>query len=77
MSDIDQGQVDSVIAEAHLPRLVMSVVHLTGDTSAAGRVSQNWPFPIVDCWYATREARAEDLVLRGQENATTHRVATA
>ena len=77
MSDIDQGQVDSAIAEALLPTLVMSVVHLTGDTSAAGRVSQNWPFPIVDCWYATREARAEDLVLHGQENTTTHNPASA
>ena len=45
--------------------------------NAAGRVSQNWPFPIVDYWYATREARAEDLVLHGPENTTTLDAASA
>ena len=31
--------------------------------NAAGRVSQNWPFPIVDYWYATREAQPAELIL--------------
>ncbi|MES2536277.1 MAG: NAD(P)/FAD-dependent oxidoreductase [Pseudomonadota bacterium] len=35
--------------------------------NAAGRVSQNWPFPIVDYWYATREAQADDLILYGEK----------
>ena len=30
---VDEQQVDAAIAEAHLPTLVMSIVHLTGDTS--------------------------------------------
>ena len=31
--------------------------------NATGRVSQNWPFPIVDYWYATRAPVLEDLSL--------------
>lgn len=33
--------------------------------NASGRVSQNWPFPIVDYWYATREAPKGDFELSG------------
>jgi 4-hydroxyacetophenone monooxygenase len=36
--------------------------------NATGRVSQNWPFPIVDYWLATREARADDLLLYGGDD---------
>ena len=33
--------------------------------NATGRVSQNWPFPIVDYWYATRALALEDLSISG------------
>ncbi len=40
--------------------------------NAAGRVSQNWPFPIVDYWYATREAQPQDLILHAAVPSNLH-----
>ncbi len=31
--------------------------------NSTGRVSQNWPFPILDYWYATREPNPADFIL--------------
>ena len=45
--------------------------------NAAGRVSQNWPFPIVDYWYATREAQPDDLILYGEKGAVQQSATTA
>ena len=45
--------------------------------NAAGRVSQNWPFPIVDYWYATREAQPDDLILYGEKSAVQQSATTA
>ena len=35
--------------------------------SETGRVSQNWPFPIVDYWYATREPNPSDFEIARRE----------
>ena len=37
--------------------------------NAAGRVTQNWPFPIVDYWTATVEPNPADFVLTAKETA--------
>ena len=37
--------------------------------NAAGRVSQNWPFPIVDYWTATIAPKAADFILDGAKAA--------
>ena len=37
--------------------------------NATGRVSQNWPFPIVDYWTATVVPNPEDFVLEGAPGA--------
>jgi 4-hydroxyacetophenone monooxygenase len=37
--------------------------------NAKGRVSQNWPFPLVDYWSATLKPRLDDLVLTWPEDA--------
>ena len=37
--------------------------------NATGRVSQNWPFPLVDYWTATVAPKPEDFVLRSRVTA--------
>ena len=37
--------------------------------NAAGRVTQNWPFPLVDYWNATVKPNPDDLVLGARAKA--------
>jgi len=37
--------------------------------NATGRVSQNWPFPLVDYWTATVAPKPEDFVLKSRVTA--------
>ena len=38
--------------------------------NAKGRVSQNWPFPVVDYWSATRHAQPEDFILHHRHDVS-------
>ena len=54
-----------VIAVDHKPKTTVNLRRLRNIT-ATGRVSQNWPFPLVDYWNATTAPDPQDFILKAK-----------
>jgi 4-hydroxyacetophenone monooxygenase len=60
----------NVRVDAQNERMAWGVPQVTSwYKNAKGRVSQNWPFPLIDYWKATLAPNPADFVLRKKKTA--------
>ena len=65
MAEFDAAAVEAALAEAHIPSLLLALIHLTGDTTHL----DSSPLPVYEMWGDGQGGLPADLQARVREEA--------